>query len=77
MSKLPAIRKPKKRTIDDVFLAIEVMEAQIVQLRSDLITTFHDECCHKRQSISKVLGQRLINKLQDEDKARRHTSGEL
>lgn len=79
MANLPAVRtKPKKLSKTDFIIAqLHELQIEMLKLRSDLLTTFHDECCHKRQTISKELGQRLINKLNAEDKARRHTLGEL
>lgn len=79
MTKLPAIQKPKRRKVtnEELWHYIRQLELQVVQLRSDLISTFHDECCHKMHKISKELGNRMIEKLSAEDKARRHTLGEL
>lgn len=78
MNKLPAKVKPKKLSKADFMIAqLQELQIEMLKLRSDLVTTFHDECCHKRQTISRELGQRLINKLEAEDKARRHTLGEL
>lgn len=79
MTTLPAVRKPKRHKIsnEELYHHIKQLEFMVVQLRSDLITTFHDDCCRKRQSISKILGDRLIEKLEGEDKARRHTLEEF
>lgn len=50
---------------------------EMIGLRSDLAVTFGDEHDPKRKDMSDKLGRRMIEKLSAEDKARKHTLGEL
>ena len=56
---------------------LEDLHDELIGLRSDLAMTFGDEHDPKRKAISDKLGRRMIDKLSAEDKARKHTLGEL
>jgi len=50
---------------------------EMIGMRSDLVSTFKDELDPKRKEMSDRLGQRALKRLEAEDKARRHTLGEI
>lgn len=62
---------------DDVRIALESLQQEILELRNDLQVTFKDEFDPGRQEMSKRLGEKAIKKLQAEDWARRHSIGEV
>lgn len=53
------------------------LEGEIWKLRNELVATFNDEMSPKRQQMSQELGKKMQRKLIAEDKARRHTLGEM
>lgn len=79
MFNIPALGKLKQTKVSNEALLAEIHELRrdMAGLHATLMATFHDECCPKMHKISKELGDRMIEKLQAEDKARRHTLGEL
>lgn len=56
---------------------LQELKDDLMYLRSDLTVTYFDEMDPRRKSASDRLGQKMIEKLSAEDKARRHTLGEL
>lgn len=60
-----------------ILARISKIEDDLMYLRSDLTVTYFDEMDPKRKSASDRLAQKMIEKLEAEDKARRHTLGEL
>lgn len=57
---------------------VTIIEQNLVLLRSDLVSTLVlDEQDPRRQSVSQELGDQIIKKMLAEDKARKHTLGEL
>lgn len=79
MTKLPAIRKPPRASVSNeaLFMELQELRRDVAKLHATLAATFHEECCPKMAKISKELGDRLIEKLVADDKARKHTVGEL
>lgn len=61
----------------DVDRVYNNLHDDLILLRSDLAVTFGDENSPLRKEMSQVLGKRMIEKLSAEDKARKHTLGEL
>lgn len=57
--------------------SLDEMATEILKLRNELVVTFSGELDPKRKAMSDELGRRMEQKLIAEDKARRHTLGEL
>lgn len=62
---------------EELHAHLRAIQDELLALRSDLAVTFGDEHDPKRKDMSDKLGRRMIEKLSAEDKARRHTLGEL
>ena len=60
---------------------IEGVETELLKLRADLVSTFNDPATDKgyaaHKSISDQLNAKMQARLNAEDKARRHTTGDL
>lgn len=57
--------------------AIQSVNFELLKLRSDLAVTYRDEFSKDRQELSQELAEKMLKKLNTEEKARRHTLGEL